>query len=320
MCDRRLSRAARAILQEKLLASPQGKKLEEKPADFWQLLELFVGHSEYDGASNTTTTCPLWPSHDLLRADELHSAVIPADPKRIPRQRRTGFTTARFAHVYSHGHNPYWYQCLYCHKTFSTRYYLDRHMANQHATTIHNNDNNTHICPATDWCPFLSPTACHDRALQDEPYYDKGSGGRRNDRYKVEARLWKQAHAVPCTAAAATAATITCRAVGDACFRHHDTAAYWKNVVCRRLSCPSRLQHLYFRSQQDGDLILQQLHQWQDEWSDWYEEHPNVGWAGSGTLLLLLLYYARLGYRQWVRYRRRTRAGPRLLRPKAKRH
>ena len=326
-CDRRLSRAARSLLKEKLLASPLAQKVVQASTtvDLWQLLDFLVQPppAPQAAAAAAAVSCPLLPQLDIGKDHELHSVVMPVDSTVIPRQHKTGFTTARFAQGHSKSQNPYWYQCLYCQKVFSSHYYLDLHQATQHAFRNSTTITTTTICPATDWCTFLSPSACHNRALQDEPYYDRGSAGRRNDRYKIEAKLWKQAHAVPCTIPASQQAQATCRNVGEACFGGHPKMAdYWQTHVCDRaaLSCPNRLQQLYFRTQQDGDLILRQVHEWQEDWTYWSEEHHALGWFGSIVLAALGVYYAAVGYRKFQRYRRDRRVGPRLLRPKAKRH
>lgn len=335
-CDRRLSRAARSLLHEKLLTFPTVKSMDLDPSSWsvWQLLSYVLDDPREK--IQASPSCPLLPELDLWKEHELNSAVQSYDPINKKDQRTvSGLTSSHFARIFRREH-PYIYQCLYCQKSFTSRYYLDLHQSTHHprskshnATSTTNNNSTTSttgalsVCPATTWCQFLSMTACHQRALQDEPYYGRGSNGRRKDRYKVEAKLWKEEHAVPCTVAAANAARQTCHRVGELCFASTspENKEFWHQQVCNTasLSCPSHLQQLYFRSRMDGDLILRQVHEWQQDWTYWYQEHHNVGWMGRLLLLALCAYYIRFAYQQWKRYRRNLRPAPRLLRSKAKR-
>lgn len=381
-CDRRLSRAARSILLEKFRAASQriiaqqqqlsgggggGGGNTNEDVNLWRFMDTFVKpvaaaaavegaerDGKEEGNNRSSFSCPLQSQLDVWKDHEMNSLVQTATDASRPFSASItgvqGFTSGHFARLHRRGTSssqlqPLTYQCLYCQKVFSSRYYLDLHQATQHHqsstnTTLHNNDNKEQqqLCPATDWCQFLPPTACQLRALQDEPYYGPGSDGRRQDRYKVEAALWKQAHAVPCTVAAARAAETVCRQVGESCFvsssSHYDMdedrmiiikemKEYWQHQVCHKafFSCPNRLQQLYLKTQVDGDLMLRQVHEWQDEWAYWYEEHHTLGWMGSILLTGVVIYYSTVAYQKWQYYQRSHRPGPRLLRgAKAKRH
>jgi hypothetical protein len=139
----------------------------------------------------------------------------------------------------SDGRRPYhWFQCDYCGKIFSTRFYLDLHMSRRHhgpgaddkreaATASHERmeattdperqqlgsspptyssgepneaDGTPWICPAADWCRLVGLANCHERALREEPYYDRGSGGWGDeDKIPIQHRWRKVAQSIPCS-------------------------------------------------------------------------------------------------------------------------
>jgi hypothetical protein len=173
------------------------------------------------------------------------------------------------------------------------------------------------ICPATDWCGnFLSLWACHEMALTLEPHYGPGrsSSNSRGDRGAgvgvVERRLWKEAHEQPCTTSDMQAATVSCRNMIQSCFfpqqqqqqpaaaalllaaRQRRIGQALENSLCSTLSCPDRLHRLFFQTKTGGDLVMRHVHEWQDEWLYWNEDHHDIGWFGLILLLLLAVWYA----------------------------
>jgi hypothetical protein len=195
----------------------------------------------------------------------------------------------------------------------------------------HNDDGSFWICPATDWCGiFLSMSACHEMALVLEPHYGPGSsspGQRRGQHgvvvHGVERRLWREAHERPCTTSGMQAATTSCRNTIQSCFPQQpsendndensseldssnvNTAALllatrqrWRigqvldKSLCSTLSCPDRLHRLFFQTKTGGDLVMRHVHEWQDEWIYWNEDHHEVGWIGVILLLSLAVWYA----------------------------
>ena len=195
-CDRRLSRAARQIVQDSVLpvllqhrqqhttsASSSEQQQQNPPTTYhpqtlaplemWRILneELVIEES------SSSSKCPLVPSQDRYHQDELNSLIA------LPYSQR--YSLRRFA--------PYWYHCGYCGKVFSSRYYLDLHLQQSHQPNKNHNhqatlttttmtsvdgggvdDDNT-ICWSKVVCPILG-NVCEQKALELEPYYGPGSG------------------------------------------------------------------------------------------------------------------------------------------------
>jgi hypothetical protein len=215
---------------------------------------------------------------------------------------------------------------------FTSRYYLDQHFDSRHASELSkdkDNVNETSIgtadpeqldslnnmyCPAVEWCQVFSDQACQDMALELEPYYDRGSDGWGSDRWTVERKFAKAAHAVPCTTVAMNEAAHQCRRAVGACFGGDDTAQgrHLEEYLCATISCHGRLHRLFAGTGALG--VTQQMHMWQDEWTYFHQEHGKVGWMGLILIVGLLLWYAGKAIQQREVRPHRNTAGTRLLR------
>jgi hypothetical protein len=224
----------------------------------------------------------------------------------------------------------------------------------QHDNSIGDNDADPSIemdmeyyCPAVEWCAAFSDQACQDMALELEPYYDRGSDGYGNDRWTVSRKLSQAAHAVPCTTAAMEETTRQCRQIVGACFggaEGGEDALTNKAVpdgrrlsleesLCPTMSCHGRLHQLFAGAStgvraassttrtNTGSTttvtLTDRIHEWQDEWTYYNQEHGKVGWMGLLLIVGLVLWYV-VKVIQQQQHRaaqpRRTTAGTRLLR------
>jgi hypothetical protein len=290
VCDRRLSRAAREILKRKLqqtktwadsdstAGTVENDDTKGTDTTVWELLDRFLV-SNTDALKSSSSTCPFDPTRDLLRHHEEHARTVPSQSARysathspLVGRRRTGG-------------KPVWHQCGLCHKTFSSRYYLDQHFDSNHAQELSSETSTStsksssigdsdadpsldadtmdinYYCPAVEWCRAFSDQACQDMAQELEPYYDRGSDGYGNDRWTVARKLAQAAHAVPCTTAAMHQATLQCRRSVGACFgsEQGDNATgfsnkavpgsrrlmYLEESLCPTMSCHGRLHSLF---------------------------------------------------------------------------
>jgi hypothetical protein len=315
VCDRRLSRAARSLVEEGL----RGMVPTADDASLEQMLAyLGVPSDKVD-----TAACPLRGVGDWHAEPHVGTVQMPITPSTSASLPGGGLTTTLVGRLVQGDAQVY--ECLLCGKLFSSRYYLDRHQETQHDQQSADQMTmdstaaiaQTLMCPATDWCSFLAPTACHDRALRDEPFYGRGSSGRRSDRYERERQLWKQAHAVTCTTTSLAHARTACQDVAQTCFGESTTRVHWESHMCGAplAACPHPLQRwtLLRTTHANGDLTFRQFHEWQADWQYWSSEHHAVGWTGGLLLTALVVYYARLGWQTRRHRQRRTRA-PRLWR------
>lgn len=161
-CDRRLSRAAREIVQRRIL--PLLSSSLQNPSNVLR------------ESIRDATTCILHPDRDVLLNDELNSIKIQAGPSRLTPRRNN------LPH--------WWYECGVCGKKFLTRYYLDLHFENSHFSKVGD------VCPAISYCHALG--GCDEVALELEPWYGRGSGGAGPDAPQIR-QLWrKRAHSESC--------------------------------------------------------------------------------------------------------------------------
>ena len=78
-CDRRLSRAARSLLQKVILRldDDEAPNANHDAEDVWTLLDDWLGRAA------TPKECPLLPTRDVLRHDEEQSLRIPSPTNNL---------------------------------------------------------------------------------------------------------------------------------------------------------------------------------------------------------------------------------------------
>jgi hypothetical protein len=286
----------------------------------WDLFDRLVP------SSVASTSCPI-SSRDVLREQEEQSLVISSKRLALGAASPYALETPRgqtFRRSLKYRLSPNWYQCGYCSKIFSTRYYLDKHMDAHHdehdtlALVPGTEQLPALICPAVHWCQFLSETACHDMALELEPYYDRGSEGYGDDRKTVARRVQEQTP--PCTDAGLEEASIHCRDMFDACFGGDSSlpSDYLQKTLCAPSTCVDRLHHLVLQSSWFSSSLVQRVmsraYDWEDEWTQYAEQGTNIILCCSLLFLLViaaLVWHAAgsvLGRRRYV-----TRTRSRLL-------
>lgn len=306
-CDRRLSRAARNLLQQHLLAAaPSSYRLfagnhnhkHNDDNDVWTLLDHWLRDAR-------PSECLLFSSRDILRVEEEHS--IPLKPVRHL-QGAYPATTIKERRKY-HKTSKRWWKCGFCSKLFHSRYYLDLHFETHHhhhhhheypkslpvsslssVSSEHSNNNNM-VCPAKEWCQFLGHANCHMQALQDEPYYAPGSDGwdvgasnHGNDHSSSTTRLIQHGHlkvaqSTPCNLEQVKS---DCRVVLHQC-RVSDMS------LCESLTCPQ--QHYYHHEYYSSSFVPPL--DWHSKWET-YERHYGAGSLlsiGACLLSCLWVYY-----------------------------
>lgn len=267
-CNRRLSRAARSLLENTLRQVVlRGDPLIHDSDDIWTLLEHWLRDAR-------PSECPLFPSRDLLRYDEEQS--IPIKPPSNPKGAYPSLTIKERRKKQNAKKTKYWWKCGICSKVFASRYYMDLHLKTHHnPDQIIGGDGSDFasgssldpmlVCPADDWCRMLGEANCHEQALRNEPFYGRGSDGWEADGQFIQHRYLKESHSIRCNIDTIRS---NCRSILEDC-RVSDTS------LCDVLECPA---HHHFW--QDASSLMPQ-----DWHSIWMYETKN----GTGTIVGILL-------------------------------
>jgi uncharacterized C2H2 Zn-finger protein len=304
-CDLRLGRAAVRILRGYLEAgflnghAGQPSGVQDDRQSFAQILQ----------AANVTFggDCPLSGDALGLDADLFGRTVSAYSPRRF---------AARLAlspELYVQGRSrqnqqrlqnaPQFHQCSLCGKTFATRYYLDRHLERNHLASDPATSAGVRSC-AADWChDFLSLQACHDAALEDEPYYGPGSGNHAPASpasTKTKHTWFQRAHNIPCRDGEMLHTKARCHSVVQGCFPPNSTLSIrLEQHMCGALSCHHRLYRIF---QKHSGIDAGWNHVF--EWEAWNAHHHQWGVVGTIVLALFVGVYAPCAIVHWVRQRR----------------
>ena len=241
-CDRRLSRAARAILVNKTL--PILQHYDERSDETEMLPPLSAMRNsdkvEYyqiaiSSLMNNPSTCLLNPKRDMYWHDE-------------------------HLHTIQYSRGKTYHVCGLCGKKFVSKYYLDLHVDTKHQddkdVTLHDNSNNE-ICPSTELCERLGgETMCQKKAIEEEPYYAPGL----HNEYSFESQSIKRKfqnliHEEPCSDRHATFKIKKCYEMIETCFGGNKGLVNDLNsLLCDTQSCHHQLHSLfhYARSIHDG--------------------------------------------------------------------
>jgi hypothetical protein len=303
VCDRRLSRAARFILRKHLsrvwsavVPPDKNQRKDSKNVAMddeetvWDLLHRVLPIA---AGNNNVDLCLLHPSRDRFKADEEHVAMVP--PQINLKAYPSSVVKARSKE--SPQRPQSWYQSTYSRKVFATRFYLDWHMDRSEPNgQLSDSGCVDCYCPATTWCQALGgESACHEVALQLEPYYDRGSGGWGADRSHVQHKMAKGAHSIPCDKETIELSKQACRALFESCGWNSEdenstvsplTGRVVHSQICEALTCPNRIFH----------HMLGGLHPeaWMDEWHlEWSRQtvQHDLGIVGIVIVLGLLVWY-----------------------------
>jgi hypothetical protein len=305
-CDLRLSRAAVRILRGYLEAG------------------FLHGHAGQPGdaggpqderlAANVTFggDCPL--SGDVLEldADQFGRAVSAYSPRRFAARLALSpelYVLGRSRQNQQRLQNaPQFHQCSLCGKTFATRYYLDRHLERNHFASDPSSSAGARSC-AADWChEFLSLQACHEAALEDEPYYGPGSGNHAPASpasMKTKHSWFQRAHNIPCRDGEMLQTRARCHSVVRSCFPPNSTLSMrLEQHMCGALSCHHRLHRIF---QKHSGVDAGWNHGLRDlalEWEAWNAKHHQWGVLGTIVLVLFVGVYAPCTIVHWIRQRR----------------
>jgi hypothetical protein len=313
-CDLRLSRAAVRIFRGYLDAGFlfDGKRVGQSSA-----VQADQSLAEVLRAANVTLGGDCILSEDLLALDpyQFGRAVSAYSPRRFaarlalsPELYQQGRTRQNQQQQQRLQNPPQFYQCSLCGKAFVTRYYLDRHFEKNHLASDPSSAAGPRVC-AADWChEFLSLQACHDVALENEPYYGPGSGDHApmsRASSKTKHAWFQRAHKLPCRDAEMQKTKARCHSVVQSCLPPNSTqSTRLEQQMCGALSCHHRLYRIFQKhSGMDtdwrnklGDLAL--------EWEAWNAHRHRWGIVGSIVLVLFVGVYAPCAIVHWIRQRR----------------
>jgi hypothetical protein len=287
VCNRRLSRAARSLLEETLrqtvlLSDP----LIHDSDDIWTLLEHWLPREA------RPAECPLFPSLDILRQEE-EQWSIPIQPSNTLKGAYPQLTLKERRKA-SPKRPQRWWKCGICSKVFSNRYYMDLHLKTRHnmdekvmmgVTSASSSSSSVStidsmlVCPADDWCRMLGEANCNQQALQDEPFYDRGSGGWSKDdnQFMIQHRFSKLAQSIPCEVESLRA---NCRQILDSCrIEEEDTSR-----VCDSLACPAH-SHYFWQDAAASSMMIPE--DWRSIWN--YETQHHRSGTIIGIFLCLLI-------------------------------
>jgi hypothetical protein len=283
-CDRRLSRAARQILQEQLVplleqwlmegqaaaelpVPPKEEKISKyfptslAPTYLWDIMER-----------TSDNNCPLHPSNDVHYELESQSLVsVPRAPKLAPRK------------TY-----PHWYHCGICGKVFGTRYYLDIHQHAEHNDSL-SDSNEQKSCLANTVCNALG--GCDRMATVDlEPHYGRGSG-EGGDQARSLQRAWATSHMEPCQdEVVQSQMKPACVQLVQDCFGNSDTEdttsslqKQLQEALCEPLSCHTLLHRQEWMHRHLAKSL------WRNQLVELQHMHRST--AVIVVLVFLLLYY-----------------------------
>jgi Zinc finger, C2H2 type len=323
-CDRRLSRAARKVVKRHILQSVfrhlgEMKTVGDKSSvhDLLQQWLASILASQHDREN-----CPLAPDRDMYKEDEIqtHFVYIQSLPGGFQRNLKVAYPQyvlnyRRDGNDLKDRHPGYWYQCGYCGKTFVSQYYLDLHMATKHHSSSSRQTHQHKACPATAWCKLVGMANCHQQALLDEPYYDRGSGGWDDGAAsKMIQHKWsKISHSIPCSTQQLQS---DCRSILSSCGLmdlqdntqdddwvstppHTETAKQF----CQTLTCPLQQSLWHYFEDEAHDFLLGltsttlipsvasfQAH-WESTWRREADHHSNLfTWTGTTVLTLLCVW------------------------------
>lgn len=267
-CDPRLSRAARELVRRQLKAILN----PTNDSSLSQLLHI---------AGLRSGSCP-------LRAEENDLSVVAPAPSA-----RSLFSLP-FSKI---GNRPrVSYACSLCGKTFTSRYYLDQHLQLTHREAT------GQVCEA-DWCrQFLSRQACHDVALELEPFYGRGSA-QGPESSKIRHSLAREAHSRPCKEDDMLKVKGRCESTVASCFDSESVSRQLNQSLCQPLSCHHRLHRLVALLPRLGSIHegTSLGYGWSSVWAETHARYYEVGLLGTAALIFLFIVYVRCGFEYFGR-------------------